>query len=73
MKQNRREFLTKIAVAGVSLPFIKLHLSVPGNLPATRFPVRLFSKSLDDYDFSFMCECLKRSGIGGFDLTVRPG
>ncbi|NLN29660.1 MAG: sugar phosphate isomerase/epimerase, partial [Bacteroidales bacterium] len=73
MKQNRREFITKIAAAGMSLPFTKLQLPVQGNSPAARFPVRLFSKPLDDYDFSFMCECLMRSGIGGFDLTVRPG
>ena len=38
-----------------------------------KYPVRLFSKPLDSYDFDFMCECLVRSGIEGFDLTVRPG
>ncbi len=73
MKQNRREFLTKIAVAGAAVPFSKLHPPVWGYSAFERFPVRLFSKPMDEYDFSFMCECLKRSGIGGFDLTVRPG
>ncbi|HOS72995.1 MAG TPA: TIM barrel protein [Bacteroidales bacterium] len=73
MKQNRREFITKIAAAAAAIPFAKIHRPAPGNSSAERFPVRLFSKPLDEYDFSFMCECLKRSGIGGFDLTVRPG
>lgn len=32
----------------------------------------MFSKPIDNYEFDFMCECVERSGLGGFDLTVRP-
>lgn len=73
MKQNRREFIKTVAAAGATLPFTKLNLSDAFNAPEKRFPVRLFSKPLDVFDFSFMCECLNRSGIEGFDLTVRRG
>lgn len=73
MKQNRRDFITTIAAAGTAIPFY----SVSGNeykpAPESRFPIRIFSKPLDAYDFDFMCECTSKSGIGGFDLTVRPG
>lgn len=73
MKQNRREFISTMAVAGAAIPFASsLESYLPG--PAEgKFPVRLFSKPLDSYDFGFMCECIAKSGIGGFDLTVRPG
>jgi len=72
MKQNRRDFITTVAAAGAAIPFMS-----PGDITKPvqakkRFPVRLFSKPLDPYNFSFMCECLNKSGIEGFDLTVRP-
>ena len=72
MKQNRRDFITTVAAAGAAVPFMS-----PGDITKPvqakkRFPVRLFSKPLDPYNFSFMCECLNKSGIEGFDLTVRP-
>ena len=73
MKQNRREFIKTIAVAGAAIPFtsaVNAEITTPA---VNRFPVRLFSKPLDAYDFGFMCECTAKSGIGGFDLTVRPG
>lgn len=73
MKQNRREFITTIAAAGAAIPFTKFRLSDAVIPPAKRFPVRLFSKPIDAFEFGFMCECLTRSGIEGFDLTVRPG
>jgi len=38
-----------------------------------KFPISLFSKPLDSYEYDFMCECVVRSGIEGLDLTVRPG
>ncbi len=72
MKQNRRNFISTLAAAGIAIPFTS---AFGDELPAraeNKFPVRLFSKPLDSYDFDFMCECLVRSGIGGFDLTVRP-
>ena len=73
MKQNRREFITTIAAAGAAIPFVKLQPADKAYTPAKPYPVRLFSKPVDAFDFGFMCECLTRSGIGGFDLTVRPG
>lgn len=73
MAQNRREFIATIASAGAGLPLISGMNYEPESSPQSNYPVRLFSKPLDPYDFDFMCECLVRSGIGGFDLTVRPG
>lgn len=62
-----------MAAAGATIPFTKFRLSETVNQPDKKFRVRLFSKPIDAFDFSFMCECLNRSGIEGFDLTVRPG
>ncbi len=74
MKQNRREFITTLAAAGAAIPFTSgINAVITSQAPAERFPIRLFSKPLDAYDFGFMCECAAKSGIGGFDLTVRPG
>src|SRR5512133_3859674 len=73
MYQSRRKFITNLAVAGTAIPFIsKLH-SVSPLLVEKNFTINLFSKPLDRYDFSFMCECAAKSGISGLDLTVRPG
>lgn len=75
MKQNRRQFINTLAIAGAAIPLV----SIPGSdtettpVPESRFPLRLFSKPLDAYDFNFMCECTSKAGLGGFDLTVRPG
>jgi L-ribulose-5-phosphate 3-epimerase len=73
MKQSRRDFIATVSVAGAAVPFIR---ALPVNLNAPeqkKFPLRIFSKPLDLYDFAFMCDCLKGSGIDGFDLTVRKG
>ena len=73
MKQNRRKFITTIAAAGAAVPF-KSQLEndlVP--VGQEKFPLRLFSKPIDNYDFGFICECTAKSGIGGLDLTLRPG
>jgi len=73
MKQTRREFVGTLAMAGASIPFLS-HINVQKDAaPVNNYPVRLFSKPLDRYEFDFMCECLVRSGIDGFDLTVRQG
>jgi len=73
MKQNRRKFISTIAAAGAAVPF--LPEIDRGIIPQekSKFPLRIFSKPLDSYDFGFMCECTAEAGIGGFDLTVRPG
>lgn len=73
MKQNRREFITTIAAAGTAIPFASAIGPFILSPVENRFPVRLFSKPLDSYEFGFMCECVSRAGIDGFDLTVRPG
>jgi L-ribulose-5-phosphate 3-epimerase len=73
MKQNRREFITSIAAAGAVVPFLS---KLDSNLPFSeqkKFPLRIFSKPLDAYDFGFICECTAKAGIDGLDLTVRPG
>jgi sugar phosphate isomerase/epimerase len=72
MKQNRREFITTIAAAGAAVPFMSQLDNITSSADQEKFPLRLFSKPLDNYDFGFMCECTARSGIGGLDLTVRP-
>jgi L-ribulose-5-phosphate 3-epimerase len=73
MLQNRRKFISTIAAAGAAIPFTsELKTFLPYHSEGG-FPVRLFSKPLDRYEFGFMCECAAASGIGGFELTVRPG
>jgi len=72
MTQNRRQFISSLAAAGVAIPFASGLESVLQQAVENKFPVRLFSKPLDGYDFGFICDCLVRSGIGGLDLTVRP-
>ena len=60
-KCDRREFISTSAAAfaGISIPFADLHLPDEVKPPGKRFPVRLFSKPIDEYDFGFMCECLR--------------
>jgi sugar phosphate isomerase/epimerase len=71
MKQNRRDFITTIAAAGTAIHFASAIKPIIASPAETKFPIHLFSKPLDAYEFDFMCECLVKSGIGGFDLTVR--
>jgi len=73
MRQSRRQFINTVAAVSASIPFTSALSTPVSHLPAERFPIRLFSKPLDAYDFGFMCECAAKSGLGGFDLTVRPG
>lgn len=73
MKQNRREFISTIAAAGAAIPFVSALNGASGASQTTKYPLRLFSKPIDSYDFAFMCECVRNAGIGGFDMTVRKG
>ena len=73
MIQSRRKFIETLAIAGASLPFATSLGASQGEGNGNKLQVRLFSKPLDKYDFDFMCECVEKSGIGGFDLTVRKG
>jgi L-ribulose-5-phosphate 3-epimerase len=73
MIQNRRKFISTMAVAGAAIPFSSAIGSYLPGSAESKYPVRLFSKPLDGYDFGFMCECIVKSGIGGIDLVVRPG
>jgi L-ribulose-5-phosphate 3-epimerase len=73
MIQNRRKFIATMAAAGAAMPFASSFGSILPINAEGRYPVRLFSKPLDTYDFNFMCECIVQSGIRGIDLVVRPG
>jgi L-ribulose-5-phosphate 3-epimerase len=73
MKQNRRKFIGSVIAAGASIPLVSALGNDFQSQSEKKYPLRIFSKPLDSYDFNFMCECLVKSGIGGFDLTVRPG
>lgn len=73
MKQNRREFLSTVAAAGAAIPFTSIINGASDAKQTTKYPLRLFSKPIDSYEFAFMCECVKKAGIGGFDMTVRKG
>src|SRR5574340_1054081 len=70
MKQNRREFISTMAATGAA--FMAAGDLAP-MMQASKYPIRIFSKPVDAYDFGFMCEVTSRCGIGGFDMTVRPG
>lgn len=72
MKQNRREFISTLAAAGAAVPFISPMESNSESKQSAKYPIRLFSKPIDAYEFGFMCEVTSRCGIGGFDMTVRP-
>lgn len=73
MKQNRRKFISTVLAGGVALPLLSDMQSLIPVSAKVSFPIRLFSKPLDGYDYDFMCETTARAGIGGLDLTVRPG
>lgn len=73
MTQSRREFISTVAVAGAAIPFVSSIESLLPQSGGSKFPLRLFSKPLDTYEFGFMCECIVKSGIAGIDLVVRPG
>jgi L-ribulose-5-phosphate 3-epimerase len=73
MKQNRREFISSVVAAGAVLPVFSEFRNREMETEKYTYPIRLFSKPLDNYDFDFLCECVSLSGIGGIDLTVRPG
>jgi L-ribulose-5-phosphate 3-epimerase len=73
MTQNRRQFITRAAMAGASIPFSNTLFSGLVTEPKMRHGVRLFSKPLDGFETPFMCDCVAEAGIGGFDVTVRPG
>ncbi|MGE5420967.1 MAG: sugar phosphate isomerase/epimerase family protein [Chloroflexota bacterium] len=73
MKQNRREFISTMAAAGAAIPFLSVEGKGYGAQQESKYPIRLFSKPIDAYDFGFMCEVTSKCGIGGFDMTVRPG
>ena len=72
MIQNRRKFISTMAIGGISMPLLRLPDMFSAS-ESNHFPVSLFSKPLDKYDFDFICECVSRSGLAGIDLTVRPG
>lgn len=70
---NRNQFVKSLASAFVATRFKPDFHEVTLTGEAENYPLRLFSKPLDSYDFDFICEILTECGIGGLDLTVRPG
>jgi len=69
MIQNRRKFISTVAVGSIGLPLVS---DIQSLSPKRKFfSINLFSKPLDKYDINFICECLVNSGIEGIDLTVR--
>ncbi|NSW93432.1 MAG: sugar phosphate isomerase/epimerase [Bacteroidales bacterium] len=71
---NRNQFVKSLASAIVATQFKPgFHEAKLTAVPSDSYPIRFFSKPLDSYDFDFMCEILAECGIGGLDLTVRPG
>ena len=69
MIQNRRKFISTVAVSSIGLPLVS---GIQSFIPVRKnFKINLFSKPLDRYDTDFICECLVNSGIEGIDVTVR--
>ena len=58
MTPTRRRFISTIAVAGAAIPFVSKIDSYLPESDENKMQVRLFSKPLDGYDYSFMCECV---------------
>jgi L-ribulose-5-phosphate 3-epimerase len=73
MIQNRRQFISNVAMAGVAIPLTSSMVSDLMSNQTKHIGVRLFSKPLDKFETGFMCDCVSEAGINGFDLTVRPG
>jgi sugar phosphate isomerase/epimerase len=73
MIQNRRRFISTIAAGSIGIPLLSGIEPLISDPLKGNYPVRLFSKPLDRYEFSFICDCLSGAGIGGLDLTVRAG
>jgi len=73
MKMNRNQFVKSLASAFVATRFKTGIDKAALPDPVQDYSLRLFSKPLDAYDFDFICEVLVECGIGGLDLTVRPG
>jgi sugar phosphate isomerase/epimerase len=62
-----------MAAGSLAVPLLSDKLFANTQSDRTEMQIRLFSKPLDGYDFDFICECAALSGVGGLDLTVRPG
>ena len=73
MIQNRRKFIATIVAGSATVPLLSGLQTSFQSSDKDRYPLRLFSKPLDGYDFDFICECTAGAGLGGLDLTVRPG
>jgi L-ribulose-5-phosphate 3-epimerase len=69
MIQNRRKFISTVAISSAGLPLVSGFQSLLTE--RKYFKINLFSKPLDRYDTDFICECLVKSGIEGIDVTVR--
>jgi hypothetical protein len=70
MIQSRRKFISTIVAGRVALPLFSDIKSIIPSTGKTNFPVRLFSKPLDKYDFNFICDCVSGAGIGMIDWDM---
>ena len=70
---NRSQFVKSLASVFVATQYKTGFDKITLPDPVQDYPLRLFSKPLDAYDFDFICEVLVECGIGGLDLTVRLG
>jgi len=73
MNQSRREFLATVAAGSLIIPDLSRVDNPLTGRGSTSYPLRMFSKPLDNYDFDFICDCVSGAGLEGIDLTVRPG
>ena len=71
MNLKRTEFIKDLSIIGAALPFADL--SSPGYVNEKKnFPIYFFTKPLDEFEISFISECLAMAGLDGYDLSVRP-
>jgi L-ribulose-5-phosphate 3-epimerase len=70
--ENRRSFLKKAGLAGVSIPFLSSTLSTASSV-APRTEICYFTKHLQWLDFDDLATALQEAGFDGADLTARKG
>lgn len=68
--ENRRSFMKKAGLAGISLPFLSSTLYATKSV-AAKSEICYFTKHLQWLDFDDLAVALKEAGFDGADLTVR--
>jgi len=72
-RSSRRNFLNRVAGAGVMASLPNLGLAQEGGASTHRLPIVYFSKHLQWLDWEHMAETAKELGFDGLDVTVRKG